>query len=244
MVRVDAACTVLGDASDATIQAILRDVTEQEQSHEAMRAYARQVTKAQEEERARIARELHDDTAQSLVLLGRGLDVARTNDSDEKLDEMRALADTILEGVRRFSRDLRPSILDDLGLLPAIDWVASEVSRRGTVAASVDVVGEPRRLPPESELALFRIVQEALRNVEKHAGNCNAAINVSFADKDVKLTIADDGSGFEAVGSDLTLEGRLGLLGMRERAKLLGADFSIESGAGDGTTVTVTLRDR
>ncbi len=241
---VDAACTSLVDADDSTVQAILRDVTEQEQTHQEMRAYVREVTKAQEEERARIARELHDDTAQSLVLLGRGLEVARTSNGDEKLEEMRDLADSILEGVRRFSRDLRPSILDDLGLLPAIDWVAGEVTQRGTVNASVEVVGEPRRLSPEAELVLFRIVQEALRNAEKHAGDCNAMITVGFGDEDVDLKVTDDGSGFEGPGSGQALEGRLGLLGMRERAELLGAEFDIESSLGTGTTVAVRLPDR
>ena len=240
---VDAACTSLGDAKDSTIQAILHDVTELEQTHQAMRAYVREVTNAQEEERTRIARELHDETAQSLVLLCRGLDVARAGAEDEKLEEMRGLADSILEGVRRFSRDLRPSILDDLGLLPAIEWIAGEASGRGVVKASVDVVGEPRRLSSEAELVLFRIAQEALRNGEKHAGECSAKIRIEFRDEDVQLSVADDGSGFESGASDSAREGKLGLLGMRERAELLGADLQIESTVGGGTRVSVVLRD-
>ena len=240
---VDAACTSLGDAKDSRVQAVLRDVTEQEQTHQALRAYVRDVTNAQEEERTRIARELHDDTAQSLVLLCRGLDVARSGAEDGKLDEMRGLADSILEGVRRFSRDLRPSILDDLGLLPAIEWVAGEASERGVVKASVDVVGEPRRLSAEAELVLFRIAQEALRNAEKHAGDCNARITIEFRDEDVQLSATDDGSGFAYAETRSAREGKLGLLGMRERAELLGADFQIESTVGGGTSVRVVLRD-
>jgi len=240
---VDAACTSLGDAKDSRVQAILHDVTEQEQTHQALRAYVREVTNAQEEERTRIARELHDDTAQSLVLLCRGLDVARSGAEDSKLEEMRGLADSILKGVRRFSRDLRPSILDDLGLLPAIEWVAGEASERGVVKASVDVVGEPRRLSSEAELVLFRIAQEALRNAEKHAGDCNARITIEFRDEDVQLSVADDGSGFVYAETRSARQGKLGLLGMRERAELLGADFQIESTVGGGTSVRVVLRD-
>jgi PAS domain S-box-containing protein len=240
---VDAACTSLGDAEDSTVQAILHDVTEQEQTHQAMRAYVREVTNAQEEERTRIARELHDDTAQSLVLLCRGLDVARAGADDSKLEEMRGLADSILEGVRRFSRDLRPSILDDLGLLPAIEWIADEASQRGVVHSSVEVAGEPRRLSSEAELVLFRIAQEALRNAEKHAGECSARITIEFRDEDVQLSVADDGRGFESAASDSAREGKLGLLGMRERAELLGADLRIESAVGKGTSVTVLLRN-
>jgi two-component system sensor histidine kinase DegS len=243
---VDAARTVLeSDDGSTTVQAILRDVTEQERRHEDMRAYVREVTKAQEEERTRIARELHDDTAQSLVLLCRGLDLAQTSERNEKLDEMRSLADSILEGVRRFSRDLRPSILDDLGLIPAIEWVSSEASSRGVVSASVQVTGTPRRLSEEAELALFRIAQEALRNAEKHAGECSVDVRVEFGDRDVRLTVSDDGRGFALDAGDYPAQaGGLGLVGMRERADLLGADFEVESRWGEGATVRVILPTR
>ncbi len=244
-VLVDAARTALGsDGEESAMQAILRDVTEQERRHEEMRTYVREVTRAQEEERTRIARELHDDTAQSLVLLCRGLDaISREGGPSEKLDEMRNAADSVLENVRRFSRDLRPSILDDLGLLPAIQWVAAEMTQRGAANAAVKVEGNPRRLPAESELVLFRIAQEALRNVEKHAGPCSASVEVNFGPEDVTLSITDNGLGFDLPELDgrLARLGKLGLLGMQERAQLLGAEFSIESRAGQGTTVRVRL---
>ncbi len=226
------------------MQAVLRDVTEQERRQEEMRTYVREVTRAQEEERTRIARELHDDTAQSLVLLCRGLDVAaRGGAPSEKLEEMRSQAESLLENVRRFSRDLRPSILDDLGLLPAIEWVAAEMTGRGTASASVKVEGTPRRLSTEAEIVLFRIAQEALRNVEKHAGPCSASVEVNFGPKDVALTITDDGRGFEPPeqGARMARLGKLGLLGMQERAELLGAEFAIESRPGRGTSVRVRL---
>lgn len=238
---VDVAKTVLGGQGDATVQAILRDVTEEEQQHQHMRAYVREVTRAQEEERTRIARELHDDTAQALVLLCRSLDAARGNGDDGKIQEIRALADSILEGVRRFSRDLRPSILDDLGLLPAIEWMSAETARRGTVRASVIVDGTPRRLSSEAELVLFRIAQEALRNAEKHAGPCSATVTIAFSDHAVQLSVEDDGAGFSLKNGSGA--GKLGLVGMRERAELIGADFSIGSRPGEGTSVRVVLED-
>lgn len=238
---VDAACTFLQGSGGPTVQAVLRDVTEQEQKHEAMRSYVRGVTKAQEEERTRIARELHDDTAQSLVLLRRVLDLA--GEDEGRLDEVRGLTDTILEGVRRFSRDLRPSVLDHLGLQPAIESIAADATERGVVTASVDVTGTARRLAPEEELVVFRIAQEALRNAEKHAGECNVTIRLAFSEDQVALTVTDDGVGFEMGRVQSAEAGRLGLLGMKERAELLGAEFSIESRPGDGTVVSLTLRD-
>jgi PAS domain S-box-containing protein len=232
---VDAARTALGgDGESAAVQAVLRDVTEQERRHEAMRTYVREVTRAQEEERTRIARELHDDTAQSLILLCRGLDVAaRGGVPAEKLDDMRDQAESLLENVRRFSRDLRPSILDDLGLLPAIEWVAAEITRRGAIEAAVNVEGTPQRLSSDAELVLFRIAQEALRNVEKHAGPCSATVKVSFRPENVVLSVTDDGRGFEIPDhGQLAQLGKLGLLGMRERAQLLGClDYDREVGA-------------
>jgi signal transduction histidine kinase len=144
--------------------------------------------------------------------------------------------------VRRFSRDLRPSILDDLGLLPAIEWVAAEMTRRGAASATVRVEGTPRRLSPEAELVLFRIAQEALRNVEKHAGPCSVSLEVNFRPEDVALTVTDNGRGFELRETGHLAElGKLGVLGMRERAQLLGAEFTIESRPGRGTSVRVRM---
>ncbi len=241
---VDAVRTALAGNGDVpAVQTILRDVTEQVRRHEDMRTYVREVTRAQEKERTRIARELHDDTAQSLILLCRGLDTAaRSGAQSEKLDEMRSLADSILENVRRFSRDLRPSILDDLGLLPAIEWLAAEMTRRGAASAAVKVEGTPKRLPAEAELVLFRIAQEALHNVEKHASRSSATVQVHFGPEEMTLTVTDSGPGFVLPeASRLAQAGKLGLRGMQERAELLGAEFTIESDPGRGTSVRVRL---
>ncbi|TET37466.1 MAG: PAS domain S-box protein, partial [Dehalococcoidia bacterium] len=224
-----------------------RDVTEQRRMQENLRFYVQQITRAQEEERKRIACELHDDTAQALVALSRQLDSFISSDEHLPmqqitfLEELRQQANSILEGVRRFSQDLRPSVLDDLGLLPALEWLTSELRTQYGVLAEIKVLGAPRRLPPEAELVLFRIAQEALRNVWKHAQASRAVVTVEFGDSKMGIEVSDDGKGFKVpprVG-DLTSEGKLGLVGMLERARLLGGSLVVQSDLGKGTTVAV-----
>lgn len=223
---------------------------DERQMQEALRHYVGQITRAQEEERKRIARELHDDAVQNLVLLCRQLDFVldagggRSKDRQERFTELRALAESTLQSMRRFSRDLRPSVLDDLGLVPAIEWLTSDLARRSGTATSLEVSGEVRRLGTEAELLLFRIVQEALRNVEKHSGAPRVNVAVTFDDGEVAVTIADDGCGFR-IGpvKDETYTGGLGLLGMQERANLLGASFDIDSRPNEGTQIKVVAPD-
>lgn len=230
-------------------QNIARDVTEQKRRQATLNFYIRGVTRAQEEERMRLARELHDDTAQELVALSRSLDDVMSGTRDVppgisgRLEKLRQKTNDILEGVRRYSQDLRPSIVDDLGLLPALEWLTSEISKQHNIAANVQVVGEEQRLAPESELALFRIAQEALTNVRKHAQATEARIMVAFGDGRVKLTVSDNGRGFEQAQSigDLPGRGKLGLVGMQERARLVGGNLNIESQPGKGTVVQVEI---
>lgn len=204
--------------------------------------YARGVTAAQEQERRRIARELHDDTVQGLISVGRRLEELEGTSPPPvagEITEVRQRTQALLDGVRRFSRHLRPSALDDLGLVPAIEGLASQQR----VAAEVRVVGSPRRLPLEVEVALFRIAQEALSNVDKHSGASRATVTVAFDGTRVALAVADDGQGFAAPDhlGDLASDGRLGLLGMQERAELVGGNFRISSSPVQGTTVTVEV---
>jgi signal transduction histidine kinase len=162
-----------------TIASLEQAETEQQRMQENLRFYISQVLKAQESERLRIARELHDDTAQALTGLSRRLDMLVDTMSSSKapppqeivsrLEELREQSDRILEGVRRFSRDLRPPVLDDLGLLPALKWLATALEEQHGMAVSIRVVGEQHRLPDNIELALFRVAQEALNNVWKHS---------------------------------------------------------------------------
>jgi PAS domain S-box-containing protein len=230
------------------VQIIARDVTEQRRMQNNLRYYISQVIRAQENERLRIARELHDDTAQALVKLSRRLDdLASGLDRLPKKVRLRIAGlhqevGLILEGVRRFSQDLRPSILDDLGLLPALKWLATDLGEQG-IAVEVSVEGAERRLPSEVELALFRIAQEALNNVKKHSRASRVDLTVRYEEGSVTLSVDDDGQGFrlpERIG-DLAASGKLGLIGMQERARLLGGTFTVRSEPGKGTSVVVTL---
>jgi len=221
----------------------------EKQLQENLRFYLQQVTRAQEEERKRIARELHDDTAQELVALSRRLD-SFTSTADHLsaqdlsyLEELRQQVDGILGGVRRFSQDLRPSVLDDLGLLPALEWLTSDLTQHFGIDIAVGVLGSLHRFPPETELTLFRIVQEALRNVWKHSEASRAWVAVEFGDDKTVLTITDNGKGFEQPEKieDLAGGGKLGLAGMQERAQLIGGRLMLQSEPGKGTTVTVEV---
>jgi signal transduction histidine kinase len=215
--------------------------------YENMRFYVRQITRAQEDERKRIARELHDDTAQALIDLSRRLDnlaISREQLSETvigRLEEFQELIDSILQGVRRFSRDLRPSVLDDLGLLPALEWLTANLMEEDGIETELKVYGDRRRLPPEAELALFRIVQEALSNVRRHSQASRVVTVVEFGEGRVRITVKDNGQGVELPGatSDLASTGKLGLIGMHERARLLDGTLTVRSEPGKGTTVTV-----
>ncbi len=210
---------------------------------ESLTSYVRQVTEAQEEERLRIARELHDETAQELVLLVRKLQQLGETAPAEPVQELVGMARDTLQSVRRFSRDLRPPVLDDLGLLAAIEMVVGETNDRLPGGAQLQVSGVPRRLDGHVELALFRIAQEALRNVEKHAQAKSATVELDFTEQDIRLSVTDDGGGFSPPRnvSDLARTGRLGLLGMKERAELVGGSFELLPSLGEGTRVVVKV---
>ena len=235
------------------VQAILRDVTEQRRMQKNLRFYLSQVLKAQEGERLRIARELHDDTAQALSGLSRRLDTlvdtlaSIKNELPQEIpkdvEELREQSDMILEGVRRFSRDLRPPVLADLGVLPALKWLATALEEQHHIGANIRVLGEQHRLPDDTEMALFRIAQEALSNVTKHSDASAVELTVDFRDAGITMTIVDNGKGFELAQStsDLTASGKLGIIGMQERARLLGGTLAIHSEPGAGTSVVVTV---
>lgn len=209
----------------------------------ALQDYLGTVTKAQEEERARLARELHDETVQTLIALSQRTQmVQRTLARDpaqaaERLAEVRGMLSTAIEEVRRFSRALRPQYLEELGLAPALEMMAREAG------ASFQLVGPPRRLPPEQELALYRIAHEALSNARRHAQARQVEVKLRFADGNVTLQVSDSGVGFPVPDrfTDLTHTGHFGLMGMRERAQLIGGHLTVASRPGEGTTVTVTV---
>jgi len=231
------------------LRGIALDITEQKRLRENMQFYISQITKAQEEERRRIARELHDETAQSLAALSLDVEViTKSGDHlpDETLrllEQLRAKIDSIQEEVRHFSEELRPDVLDQLGLVPALELLTTELSKEGKVSARIELIGSEMRLQPEAELVLFRIAQEALHNVRKHSQATEAVVKVEFVEKKVKLNVIDNGCGFELPNrlDDFVGTGKLGLIGMQERARLLDSSLTIKSEVGRGTTVTVEV---
>jgi PAS domain S-box-containing protein len=247
---------LLRDSRYVGQQGIARDNTEinrmeeeLERSHQtqmALKDYIALVTRVQEEERRRIARELHDDTVQSLTAISRGLDICVDQDDrsemERKAQELRGMADQALASLRRFIRDLRPAVLDDLGLRAALEGAVSEVRRRG-LEAHLDVRGVERRLAPEAEVALFRIAQEAVGNATRHAQCQSIQVCLEFQGSGVTLCVRDDGRGFEVPGdvSCLAKTGCLGLLGMRERLDLVQGSLEVSSSPGGGTRVVARV---
>ncbi len=240
---------VFSDGQIVGFQHIARDVTEQKRMQENLRFYSQQVTRAQEEERKRISRELHDDTIQALVVLSRQLDACTSREEglsqDEhlRLEELRQQTNNIIQGIRRLSQDLRPAALDRLGLLPALEWLASDVAEYSGIATRVNVLGTERRLPEEVELVLFRTTQEALRNVWRHSQATEAEITVEFDEKKTRITVSDNGKGFNLPRTlgDLAREGKLGLAGMQERAQLVDGTLTAQSQLGHGSSITIEV---
>ncbi len=204
---------------------------------------------AQEEERRRIARELHDETSQLIGALALGLDTAMTTlpqgAARDRLQEVRALAMKTLDGIHRMSFDLRPSVLDDLGLFSAIGWYAERDLKRRGIAVRCEFDETDQRLPPEIETALFRAVQEVITNIVKHARAESVLIQCALGPRAVTIEIEDDGEGFDPASisrSAAAVGGRgLGLAGIRERIELLGGSAIIESAPGQGTRVVLTV---
>lgn len=241
------------------IQSTIEDITERKQwaeklekSKEELKFYVTQITRAQEEERKRIARELHDDTIQELITLSRDMDdltelktkpVEDLRDGRRKIEAARQKVDTILKSVRQFTRDLRPSVLDDLGLVPALEWLTSDMSNRFGIPINTSIIGSERNLDPDTTLAMFRIVQESLTNAGRHAQASQIQVNLKFTRKTASLSIIDDGKGFTPPKqiSRLTKLGKLGIAGMYERAQLIGATLSIKSNRNKGTTISLEL---
>ncbi|MCX6030914.1 MAG: GAF domain-containing protein [Chloroflexi bacterium] len=205
----------------------------------------RKVITAQEEERKRIARELHDDTSQALTaLLYAAEEAMELSDPAEvklTLKNMRGLAQRTLDGVHKLIFDLRPSMLDHLGLAPALRWFAQSRLEPSNVRLVIEADNLPRRLPAEIETTLFRVVQEAVTNIVRHALARNVRIAFRLEQGVAAITVEDDGLGFDVVEVSLSPDSDrgLGLLGMRERVQLLGGEMTIDSAPGQGTRLDI-----
>ena len=223
-----------------------------EQLHAAQRREAqrgdllRQVVSAQEAERQRIARELHDETGQALTAIGlglRGISTTLRVDVDKSAANLRQLEGLVvhsLDELQRLIADLRPSHLDDLGLPAALRWYASEVQARGLLQVQVEVNGEQRPIDGVMNTTLFRVAQEAVTNVVKHAEAKAVKITLAYAVDGMGLRVEDTGRGFD-VSAARTQRPAWGLMGMEERAALLGGKYSLTSRPGQGTCVEVTI---
>jgi len=247
---IDIVMNLLPDKEQSLIiQTIARDVTEQKRAQDNLRAYASRAISVQEEERKRVARELHDETAQALASLGMDIGLLAkakglsSRELSKRMEELRDRASDILQGVRSLSLALRPEVLEDLGLLAALQGLTDDLINQQGIGAQFEVQGTPRRLSPDIELALFRIAQETLRNVVKHAQATECAVNVDFSPEKVKIRISDNGQGFSLpeVVNNSAYSSNLGLAGMQERAKLINGTLIIWSQPGRGTTIKLEI---
>jgi len=236
-------------------QIIVRDITERRQAEQAVRerqaearrsrerleALSQRLLKLQENERRLIARELHDQIGQALTAVKLNLESLRSGRRAKAfpLDESVAIVEQLMEAVRSMSLELRPSVLDDLGLAAALRWYADRQGRRAGLAVRVRTQLPTERLASDLETACFRVAQEAITNVARHAGAKRVEVDARAEDGTLDLTVRDDGTGFDvaAVRGGTTAEGSIGLDGMEERVRLLGGDFRIDSQPGTGTTV-------
>jgi signal transduction histidine kinase len=205
-------------------------------SQRVSRDAVRRVVQAQELERARLARELHDETGQALTSILLGLksleDRAAGEDDRAAVAELRELVVSTLQDVRRLAVELRPAALDDFGLVPAVERLRDIVAEQGAISVDVQSELSDARLPADTETALYRIAQEAFTNVLKHAAASRVTLRLTRRDHTVTLVVHDDGKGFDPAS---VRDGSLGLVGMGERVALLGGRLTIESSEGAGT---------
>jgi two-component system, NarL family, sensor histidine kinase UhpB len=221
---------------------------EQRSLQEEKEQFTRRLMEVQEEERKRISRDLHDETAQYLALLSLEMDnlISKEESSSQevvsKLKRLKEIADKALHEVRRFSHELRPSVLEQFGLAEALKLIIGEFNERQETHVGFKIDGEEARLKEDVELVLFRITQEALNNIRKHSEAKAAEVILKFSSNKVSLSIADYGKGFDVSKKRVSSEkGGLGLVGMRERAGLVGAALKIKSTINKGTTVLVEV---
>jgi len=220
-----------------------QDITERHVAQERMRELSHRLIEVQEQERRHLARELHDEIGQLLTALCLNLDAALRPDTAETmrhLEQARGLAKDLYSHIRDLSLQLRPTLLDDLGLVPALLWLVDRTQARTKIEVNFQHSGLSRRFKSELETAAYRIVQEALTNAVKHSGSRAAAVNAWVDDGKLHLTIEDTGRGFD-VDAAIQRRTSAGLSGMQERAVLLDGEFFVESIPGRGTHVSAHI---
>lgn len=219
---------------------------------EERQVYVSQIFKAQEDERRRIAQELHDGVTQELLVVANRAQTLVNRDGAKTAMEVKKQAtwirDAILqisEDIRRQSVDLRPDILDHMGLVPALRWLVNRLNEEDEIQAKMALHGAERKLNSETEVNIFRIVQEALNNIRHHSKATEAMVTLNFAPDSLEIKVQDNGAGFslnETIGN-LAAKGKLGLIGMEQRAKFIKSAFDIQSEVGQGTSVAIRVTD-
>jgi PAS domain S-box-containing protein len=240
---------IVSDGKPQAFHNMARDITEERRLQDNLQFYLRQVLQAQEEERKRLARELHDDASQQILLLTHGIDniaykAERYSPQElrNELGKLYELSHQTYQNIKHYAQALRPSILDDLGLVAAIKWLAEEIHKLSGIEIHVKTDTIPL-LSPETQLVLFRIVQESLNNVHRHSGAAEARVAVECQGDEIRVTISDNGKGFNLPRqlSEFAGQGKLGLTGMAERVQLIGGELEVSSQEGKGTTIVVKV---
>lgn len=238
----------LGDTLNALLDTVQTQQQELETQLHRVQALSGAVIRAQEQERQRIARELHDEASQALTAIIVGHRVIEQLDDVEaikrKSRELRDLTADTLDALHGLIIELRPSLLEERGLVPALRWYASEYAERFGIKPDLSTAGFNARLPLDVETALFRIVQEALTNVVRHARAQHVWVRLLRQRGQIEASIEDDGCGFDTERTAVTAPGQsLGLLGMQERAALAGGHCTVRSTPGGGTAILVRIPD-
>jgi signal transduction histidine kinase len=226
-------------------QLVFQDVTQEYRERAAVRSYAALLLAAQEDERRRIAHEIHDDPLQRLIHLARRIDhpVAKSAHEPASTDFVNTRVELleVIGRLRDIARGLRPPGLDQLGLVAAVRGLLADVEDAANIRVELDVAGSAARLAPEVELGAFRIIQEAVRNVTRHASARALRLDLHYDQDALHIQVVDDGIGFDVPSASLPSGLHLGLVGMRERASLLGGRLAVSSVRGAGTTIDVAL---
>ncbi|MGF6812974.1 PAS domain S-box-containing protein [Paraburkholderia sp. Clong3] len=242
---IEASISQVADGDSKLYTVMLRDITErvkaenaQRKSREELRELSANLQMIREDEKTRIARELHDDLGQQLTAL-KMVEATAESGILRQLSDMRRLIDATVASVRRIAADLRPVMLDDLGLIPAIEWLANDFTNRYDIEVKRDIEVGDTPFTPAGATTLFRIVQEALTNVARHAEATVVMLTVRREEHACIVRVADNGHG--AGRSDARAEKSFGLLGIRERAHMLGGTVEIHTSSGKGFSLTVTF---
>ena len=222
----------------------LSDLSEQFDDLQQKQDLAIKIIEAQEEERKRVAREIHDGPAQSMANLVFRVELAQQlidKDLNEARSELETLKDLVrgsVKDVRKIIYDLRPMSLDDLGLIPTIKRYIERYEEETDIIVDLNILGNRKRLPPSHEITIFRLVQEALNNIQKHAEAGQTTIRFEFTSQQVNLLIVDNGKGFN---EEEVEEGKFGLINMRERCELIGGEINIKSQKNKGTRIHIKI---